>query len=65
VGDVLVLVAAFNMRRSIEAHYNSAEPIGLKLSGGMTFFFNFLYFQYHFSRIVKMKKAASAVPPGS
>jgi len=64
-GDVMVFVAAFNMRRSIETHYNSAEPVGLKLSGAMTFFFSFLYFQYHFSRIVKMKKAGIAVAAGT
>jgi hypothetical protein len=55
-GSVLWLVGAFNMRSSIEEHYNSAEPIGLQLSGVMTFFFNIVYFQYHFHQIAKMKE---------
>lgn len=50
------LIAVFSMRTSIERYYNSAEPIGLKLSGVMTFFFSILYFQYHFSRIAAWKQ---------
>ena len=50
------LVAVFGMRSSLVRYYNTAEPIGLKLSGVMTFFFNILYFQYHFSRIAEWKK---------
>jgi len=63
-GNVMALLAAFNMRRSIQQHYNSAEPIGLRLSGVMTFFFSFLYFQYHFSRIVKMKERGGIISTG-
>ena len=47
---VLGLVAVFGMRGSIERYYN------IKLSPIMTFFFNILYFQYHFSRIAEGKK---------
>ena len=50
------LIAVFSMRKSIVTYYNTVEPIGLKLSGVMTFFFSILYFQYHFSRIIKWKK---------
>lgn len=50
------LIAVFAMRRSIVRYYNSVEPIDLKLSGLMTFFFNILYFQYHFSRIAEWKQ---------
>jgi hypothetical protein len=50
------LVTIFSMRSSIQRYYNSTEPIGLRLSGVMTFFFSILYFQYHFSRIVEWKK---------
>ncbi|MGJ5819906.1 DUF4339 domain-containing protein [Paludibaculum fermentans] len=53
---ICVLVAIFSMRSSIVRYYNSTEPIGLKLSGVMTFFFSILYFQYHFSRIAEWKK---------
>jgi hypothetical protein len=50
------LVAVFSMRKSISTYYTTVEPIGLKLSGVMTFFFSILYFQYHFSRINEWKK---------
>jgi hypothetical protein len=53
---IIWIVGAFNMRDSIEEHFNSAEPIGLKLSGVMTFFFSLWYFQYHFTRINEMKR---------
>jgi GYF domain 2/Domain of unknown function (DUF4234) len=53
---VLWVVGAFSMRESIEEHFNSAEPIGLSLSGVMTFFFNVWYFQYHFTQINEMKR---------
>jgi hypothetical protein len=45
------------MRESIERHFNGPEPVGLRLSGVMTFFFGGLYFQYHFTRINAMKNA--------
>ncbi|MCX6621268.1 MAG: hypothetical protein NTY38_09335, partial [Acidobacteria bacterium] len=56
VALVLSLVTMFGMRSSIVRYYNTVEPINLKLSGVMTFFFNILYFQYHFSRIAEWKK---------
>lgn len=56
---VLVLVARFTMRSELEQHYNSVEPIGLSLSGVMTFFFGSIYFQYHFNRINELKRAMS------
>jgi hypothetical protein len=57
VAAVVFLCAVFSMRSSIEDHYNSSEPIGLTLSGVMTFFFGIFYFQYHFTRIVNMKRS--------
>jgi hypothetical protein len=56
VSIVLMLSAVFGMRRSLVDYFNSVEPIGLRLSGAMTFFFNILYFQYHLSRIAEWKK---------
>ena len=53
---IAYIVSVFAMRSDIEDHYNSAEPIGLSLSGVMTFFFNVYYFQYHFTRINEMKQ---------
>jgi hypothetical protein len=55
---VLVELAFFDMRRSMEEHFNGPEPIGLSLSGVMTFFFGTLYFQYHFTRINELKRLA-------
>lgn len=55
---ILYLVAVFSMRRSIINYYNSVEPLGLRLGGIMTFFFSYLYFQYHFSRIAAWKKTS-------
>ena len=56
---VVGLIAVFGMRKSLVRYYNTVEPIGLKLSGIMTFFFSILYFQYHFSRIAEWKKTGS------
>ena len=53
---VVGLIAVFGMRSSIVRYYNTVEPIGLQLSGIMTFFFSILYFQYHFSRIAAWKQ---------
>lgn len=48
----------FDMRRSMEEHFNGPEPIGLSLSPVMTFFFGPLYFQYHMTRINELKRLA-------
>lgn len=53
---ICILVAVFGMRSSLVAYFNSVEPINLRLSGAMTFFFNMLYFQYHLSRIADWKR---------
>jgi hypothetical protein len=53
---IAIVLGNFNMRDSIEEHFNTAEPIGLGLSGVMTFFFGILYFQYHFTKINEMKQ---------
>jgi hypothetical protein len=55
---VVFLIAVFTMRSEMEEHFNGPEPIGLSLSGVMTFFFNVYYFQYHFTRINELKQAA-------
>jgi len=56
-GWVLRLIARFTMRSSLEEHFNGPEPIGLRLSGVMTFFFGGIYFQYHLNRINEIKNA--------
>ena len=58
VSFTLLEFARFDMRRSMEEHYNGPEPIGLSLGGVMTFFFGSLYFQYHFTRINELKQMA-------
>lgn len=55
---VLIELARFDMKRSLEEHYNGPEPIGLVLGPVMTFFFGSLYFQYHMTRINEMKRIA-------
>lgn len=54
---VLVIIYRFSMRDSLEQHYNSTEPIGLRLGPIMTFFFGGLYFQYHFNQINAAKQS--------
>jgi uncharacterized membrane protein len=56
---VFMLSAVFGMRRSLIDYFNSVEPIGLRLSGVMTFFFTILYFQYHLSRIAEWKRTGA------
>jgi hypothetical protein len=58
VSFTLLEFARFDMRRSMEEHFNGPEPVGLTLSGVMTFFFGSLYFQYHFTRINELKRLA-------
>jgi GYF domain 2 len=53
---ILSIVARFSMKGSLEEHFNSTDPIGLSLSGVMTFFFGSIYFQYHLNRIIKRKQ---------
>jgi hypothetical protein len=53
---VFIIIYRFTMKATIERHFNGPEPIGLRLSGIMTFFFGGLYFQYHFSRINQIKQ---------
>ena len=52
---VVRLIARYSMKASLEQHFNGPEPIGLRLSGVMTFFFGGLYHQYHLNRIVDIK----------
>jgi len=54
------LVARYSMRDGLEDHYNNVEPMGLSLSGIMTFFFATIYFQYHLNDIVRRKRQDQA-----
>ena len=55
---VVRLIARFSQKASLEEHFNTVEPLGLRLSGVMTFFFGGVYFQYHLNRINAIKQAA-------
>src|SRR5258708_17567761 len=61
-GLVLIIVAVFQLRSDLEDHYNTVEPINLRLSGVMTFFFAVFYFQHHFTRINEWKKTGYLQP---
>jgi uncharacterized protein DUF4339 len=56
-GIVMLYVGIFSIKGSIEDHYNSVEPIALRLSGVMTFFFGEIYLQYHLNEITKVKQS--------
>ena len=53
---VLGIITIFLIRSDLERHYNEREPYGLHLSGVMTFFFSFLYFQYYLYDIAKWRE---------
>ncbi len=57
-------IGAFNIRSCLLEYYNQVEPIGLRLSPIMTFFFSTLYFQYHMSRIFQWKTTGVLTPQG-
>lgn len=61
-GFVFFIAAAFSMKGDIEDYYNREEPIGLHLSGVMTFFFHGIYFQYHFNRVTDWKRTGVIRP---
>jgi hypothetical protein len=51
----VVIYGSFSMRRSMVEYFNTVDPIGLRMSGVMTFFFNILYCQHHMTRIAEWK----------
>ena len=54
---VVRLIARFTLREDIERHYNGPEPLGIRLSGVMTFFFGGIYFQYKLNEINELKQS--------
>ena len=61
---VMVILFRFTMRGDLITHFNTVDPIGLRLGGVMTFFFGGLYFQYHFNRINEIKQSIRFRTPG-
>lgn len=55
-GLITYIIGVFSIKSAMEEYYNSAENIGLTLSGVMTFFFSTIYLQYHVNRIARWKK---------
>ena len=56
VGSIVSIVAIFSMRRSMIDYYNKTEPIGLRLSGALTFFLGVFYLQHHMTRIARQQQ---------
>jgi hypothetical protein len=54
---VVRLVARFTLRDTLEQHYNGPEPIGLRLSAVLTFFFGGIYFQYKLNELNEVKQS--------
>jgi len=54
---VVRLIARFTLRDTLEQHFNGPEPLGLRLSAVMTFFFGGIYFQYKLNEINQVKQA--------
>jgi len=52
---VMWIATIFLVRAELHFHYNRREPVGLYLGGIMTFFFSFLYFQYHLYKIAQLR----------
>jgi hypothetical protein len=57
VAWALRLMARFNMKSSLEEHFNTVEPIGFRMSGVLTFFFGGIYIQSQLNRINEIKQA--------
>lgn len=53
---VFRLIARFTLRDTLEQHFNGPEPLGLRLSAVMTFFFGGIYFQYKLNEINEIKQ---------
>ena len=53
---VVRLIARFTFRSELEQHYNTVEPIGLRINPVLTFFFGGLYLQSQMNRINDMKQ---------
>lgn len=58
------LVARFTLRAELEQHYNTVEPMGLRINPVLTFFFGGIYHQSVLNRVNQIKRglAFGAVP---
>ena len=53
---ILWIVVIFEIREDLLDHYNTREPIGLRLNWVLTFLFSIFYFQYHLRPIAIEKE---------
>ena len=54
---VIRLMARFTLRDTLEQHFNGPEPLGLRLSAVLTFFFGGIYLQYKLNEVNRLKQA--------
>jgi hypothetical protein len=54
-GVAASIVLIFVTRSELMRHYNEREPIGLNLGKVMTYFFSYVYFQYHLNQIAQFR----------
>jgi hypothetical protein len=59
---LLWIVTIYVLRAELHFQYNEREPVGLYLSGAMTLFFSYFYFQYHLRKIAQVKNARQKSP---
>lgn len=53
---IVRLVARFTFRGELEQHFNTVEPMGLRLNPILTFFFGGIYFQSQMNRVNDIKR---------
>ena len=56
VSWVVRLIARFTFRSELEQHFNTVDPLGLRLNPVLTFFFGGIYFQSQMNRINDIKR---------
>jgi hypothetical protein len=52
----LGITSIYVVRHELQKHYTEVEPFGLRLGGVMTFFFSYVYFQWHLGFIGEKKR---------
>jgi hypothetical protein len=62
IGSMLMWGGILDIRSSLEIHFNTVEPIKLRLSGPLTAMFAVFYYQYHLTRIHTWKTTGYLSP---
>ena len=57
----LGITSIYVVRHELQKHYTEVEPFRLRLGGVMTFFFSYVYFQWHLIRIAERKAQQAKV----